>query len=255
MADTPRFGTFLKEAREKAGLTQAALALKCRLTGSYISLLESGKKPAPSDRVVRKLAAALSLPPEAALEVAHVDRAPEDLRLTIESLRRQAALEQEMRERTAEALFPLSTWSLGPVLPAGRARRGVPPTLGAEVVHALDRLMEMARHATDFGQVRDESRRVLASLPPEERRRVLAAVPALIESAGKGSGLRLVPAPEPGLPPDIRPGDTLVLDPHLEPAPGDTVLAGEPGKPAVLRWEKGGGAVAGVVIEVRKRLK
>ena len=36
------FAGFLRGAREKAGLTQAALAGKCGLTGSYISLLESG---------------------------------------------------------------------------------------------------------------------------------------------------------------------------------------------------------------------
>src|SRR5690349_13401530 len=99
MATSSTFAEFLRSGRERAGLTQAALAEKCGLTGSYISLLESGKKPAPSDRVVKRLASVLSLDAGAALEVAHLERAPEDIRRTLERLRKQALREQELRER------------------------------------------------------------------------------------------------------------------------------------------------------------
>ena len=122
MAALETFSDYLRKAREKSGLTQAALAGRCRLTGSYISLLESGKKPAPSDGVVKRLAAALSLAADEALQIAHLDRAPEDLRRALDRLRTQAAREREMRERTAEALFPFSLWNLVPgPSPAARA--------------------------------------------------------------------------------------------------------------------------------------
>ena len=108
MAAHPTFAEFLRAAREKAGITQAALAARCRLTGSYISLLESGRKPAPSDRVVKHLAEALDLPAGSALEVAHLDRAPEDLRRALDRLRKDAVRHQEWGERFAEEVFPVS---------------------------------------------------------------------------------------------------------------------------------------------------
>jgi transcriptional regulator with XRE-family HTH domain len=255
MSAPTTFADFLRAAREKAGLTQAALASKCRLTGSYISLLESGKKPAPSDRVVKRLAGALSLPPEEALEVAHFDRAPEDLRRALERLRRQAAREQSLRERTAEAVFPFSVWNLMPLGLPGRGRGGALPSLEAEIVHAIDHLVEMARTAPDLSALREESRRVLESLPPEKRRKILDAVPVLLDGAGEEGGRRLVPAPGPGLPPDILPGDVLVLDPSRVPEPGDVVFAAGTEGPSLSRWVAGGSPGAAVVVEVRRRMK
>lgn len=255
MAAHTTFAEFLRSAREKAGLTQAALASRCGLTGSYISLLESGRKPAPSDRVVKDLAEALSLSPDTALEVAHFDRAPEDLRHALDRLRKQAARQQEMGERTAEAIFPLSIWNLVPGSLSERFRFGVGPNIEAEIVKAIEELVEAARTAPDLETLRTQSRRILDGLTPVRRRKILDAVPSLLEGAAGKEGRRLVPAPEPGLPPDIRPGDVLVVDPSLAPSPGDAVLAGGPGKTTLRRFEKGGGPVAGVVVEVRRRLK
>ncbi len=53
-----KFGETLKALREKAGVSQNQLGDKTGLTGSYFCMLESGKKPAPSDEVVKKIAAA-----------------------------------------------------------------------------------------------------------------------------------------------------------------------------------------------------
>ncbi|SRR5258706_2062917 len=255
MAAAPTFSDFLRVAREKSGLTQATLAEKCRLTGSYISLLESGKKPAPSDKVVRRLAVALGQDPEEALQVAHLDRAPDDLRKALDRLRSQAARERDLRERTAEALFPLSIWNLLPSTLPGRTRPAGGHSLDTDIVEAIDHLWDIARNAPDFSSLQAETRRLLGKLPPERRRRFLDAVPALVDGAAVEGGLRFVAAPEPGLPPDIRPGDTLVVDRTLSPAPGDPILAeGEKG-PALLRWQPGMKGVMGVVVEVRKRLR
>ncbi len=255
MADAPSFADLLRVAREKSGQTQATLAEKCRLTGSYISLLESGKKPAPSDRVVRRLAAALGLDVEEALQVAHLDRAPEDLRRALDRLRSQAAREKDLRERTAEALFPLSIWNLLPSTLPRRARNAVGPNLDTDIVEAIDHLWAVARSTPDFSSLQAETRRLLGRLPVERRRRFLDAVPALVDGAAVEGGLRFLAAPEPGLPPEIRPGDTLVVDRTLVPAAGDAVLVEEAGKVLVLRWEPGAKGVLGVVVEVRKRMR
>jgi transcriptional regulator with XRE-family HTH domain len=255
MADTPRFADYLKEARARAGLTQAGLAARCRLTGSYVSLLESGRKPSPSDPVVRRLAAALGLDEAGALQVAHLDRAPEELRRTVERLRRQARRERELRERTTEALFPFSLWSLVPPHLPGRVRTAAAGGLDAALGDALDRLASLAAASPDLAALKDASRKFLEDLPADQRRRVLAAVPDLAAGHPAAGGLLLVPAPPPGLPPRILPGDSLVVDPALAPGEGDLVLRGEGESAAVLPYEPGGPPVRGVVVEVRRRLR
>jgi len=255
MAVAVRFAQFLKDAREKAGMTQAILAEKCGLTGSYISLLESGKKPAPSDRVVRRLATVLGLRVEVVLQVAQFDRAPEELRRTVERLRKQAVLERAMRERTAEALFPFSIWNLVPGPLTRRARAAVGPSVGAEIVEAIDHMIDLARGCVDLATFHRESRKVLDSLPEEKRRRILEATPVLAAGAAAAGAPRLVPAPEPGLPPEVLPGDMLSVDASLAPAEGDVVLVEEGGRPALRRFAPGTSGVKGVVVEVRRRLR
>jgi transcriptional regulator with XRE-family HTH domain len=255
MAALESFADYLRKAREKSGQTQAALAARCRLTGSYISLLESGKKPAPSDGVVKRLAAALSLAAEEALQIAHLDRAPEDLRRALDRLRTQAARERDLRERTAEVLFPFSLWNLVPGPLSRRARAAVGPNPDVDIVEAIDHLFDLARRAKDIATLQKETRLLLARLPADRRRRMLDAVPGLVENAAAEGGPRFVTAPEPGLPPEIRPGDTLVVDPALAPAAGNTVLVQEGEGVALRKWEAGVEKVVGVVVEVRRRMR
>lgn len=250
-----QFAVHLRRAREKAGLTQAALAARCGLTGSYISLMESGKKPAPSDRVVRRIATVLSLDPEETLQVAHLDRAPQELRRAVERLRREAAQERALRERTAEALFPLTLWNFLPE-DAPPAPHAPPlPSVGATVVGAIEKLLGIARTSPDLATLRKETRRVLGGLPEKERRRVLDAVPAIAERAAAAPATRVVPAPGEGLPPEILPGDRLVVARGEYPAEGSIVLVEGPGGPSVRRWTPGLAGVAGVVVEVRRPLR
>lgn len=249
------FAAYLREARERSGLTQAALAEQCHLTGSYISLLESGKKPAPSDRVVRRLAAALSLDEKEALHRAHLDRAPDELRRSVELLHRQAALEKQMRERTAEALFPTSLWLLQPASLPHRVGEHRPQSIGASIVEVIDRLLGLARSSPDLPTFESRTREVLASLPEEERRRVIEAGPGLVQRSAEAPASRLLPAPGEGFPPEVLPGDTIVVRGDAAPAAGDLVFVEEEGGPRLRRFEPGLEGVTGVVVEVRRPLR
>ncbi len=205
--------------------------------------------------MVKKLAGALSLDPGAALEVSHFDRAPEDLRRALDRLRKEAVRQREIGERAAEEILPFSFWNLVPDSLAERLRFGSGGDLDPDLVQAIDRLAEAARTAPDLHALRAESRRILDGLSPVRRRKILEAAPLLLEDAGAPGGRRLVPAPGPGLPPAILPGDVLVVDASVAPAAGDVVLAGDPGKAVLRRFEPGSGPVAGVVVEVRRRMK
>lgn len=79
------FAQLLRLHREKAGLKQSDLALKVGVTGPYISLLESGKRPPPADEVTRLIEKALHLPAKTLLRVAHLARTPEDVLVAFET--------------------------------------------------------------------------------------------------------------------------------------------------------------------------
>lgn len=51
----------LKAKREAAGLSQVALAEKAKVTGEYISMLESGARKNPSLPTLKRLAKALGV--------------------------------------------------------------------------------------------------------------------------------------------------------------------------------------------------
>lgn len=53
------FGINLRERRERARLTQDALAIMCQVSKSYISSLESGARANPSEAIARRFANAL----------------------------------------------------------------------------------------------------------------------------------------------------------------------------------------------------
>ena len=89
MASPNDFADALKKARTAAGLSQAQLAAKAGLTGSYVCLLELRRRPPPSAEVVVSLARALSLDPGELQERADLDRAPEPLRKRIAGLARE----------------------------------------------------------------------------------------------------------------------------------------------------------------------
>jgi transcriptional regulator with XRE-family HTH domain len=239
------FSGRLLAARRRAGLTQAALAERCGLTGPYISLLESGRKPAPSDEVVRRLATVLGEDRASLLETAHLDRAPEDLRRTVRHLRRQAELERERRHAGS---------------PKGRdpgvAARGEGSPAQAEgLLAGIVRLLGV--HAEDPGDprvAREDARRALRSLPAADLARILEQFAALAPSPPSAAPWH--PAPPGPLPDPVRPGDLLRLDAEASPRPGDLVLLRRDGATALERFGEGAdpGEVLGVVVELRRLL-
>jgi transcriptional regulator with XRE-family HTH domain len=55
------FGRILKESRKRAGLSQEALALECKIDRTYISLLERGKRQ-PTLNMLFKISKVLNVP-------------------------------------------------------------------------------------------------------------------------------------------------------------------------------------------------
>lgn len=74
------FSEKLKTERQRAGLKQVELGNKIGVTGPYISLLESGKRPPPADSVTLRIERALKITPKSLLRIAHIARTPDDIR-------------------------------------------------------------------------------------------------------------------------------------------------------------------------------
>lgn len=55
------FGNLLREARKRAGLSQAALASKCRITQSYLNRLETSTVEPPGRDLCRRIANAIKM--------------------------------------------------------------------------------------------------------------------------------------------------------------------------------------------------
>jgi len=248
------FASLLVNARERLGITQAQLAVSAGLTPSYVCLLESGKKPPPSDRVCERLAEVLGVPARQLLEVAHLQRSPTTVQKRVRTLRGRLTREQRSRQRVLESLlspFLFSStpswiegameWIGGSALRKRRLR---------EVLAALGR-----RHqdrATAVSRLVDE-------LPERDRRLLLEALPRILSDRVP---VRPVPPVFYSLPPaeetpkspfllvwtgaalmkgDIRDGDQLLVDPGLAPRPDDLLLLrGPDGAPRLRRLDRNG---------------
>jgi len=103
---TLSFAGALRNYRQEAGLKQSELAEKAGVTGPYVSLLESGKRPPPADAVTRRIERALDLSSGTLLRLSHIARTPEDIRRVtdIERLYAEGALERSaVRRETSSA--------------------------------------------------------------------------------------------------------------------------------------------------------
>ena len=75
--DNPSFGFKIKEARKSAGLSQRELADRIDIDYGYLSKIERGKVPPPSEKIILKIAGILNLDTDELLVLA--DRPPSDL--------------------------------------------------------------------------------------------------------------------------------------------------------------------------------
>lgn len=64
------FGSYLRAARTRRGLTVRQLSIYSRVSSTYISQLERGRKRRPSPAVLRKMASGLRVPYEEILAAA-----------------------------------------------------------------------------------------------------------------------------------------------------------------------------------------
>jgi len=69
-----RFGDKLRELRQQAGMTQWQIAERTGVSNTYISALESGRKPAPPHAVVTALAACLEVKEKTLWDLAQRER-------------------------------------------------------------------------------------------------------------------------------------------------------------------------------------
>ncbi|HUV38939.1 MAG TPA: S24 family peptidase [Planctomycetota bacterium] len=97
------FGRALRDYREQAALKQTELAGRIGVSGPYVSLLESGKRPPPADVVTRRLESALGLSTGTLLRLAHIARTPEDIRQATELDRLYAEGRLEKSEASGRA--------------------------------------------------------------------------------------------------------------------------------------------------------
>jgi transcriptional regulator with XRE-family HTH domain len=252
------FATLLIARRKEAGLSQTQLAQAAALTPSYVSFLESRKKPPPSDGVCRRLAAALGIGENRLLEAAHLERTPPTIRKRVAAIERRLQRERRTWEGFLDSLLsPIGDLRADPAsalasVPAAgdRARK--------------DRLREtLAALGRRYADRERELRRLLDVLPPSARGRLLEALPRILRGAAgeleepsevpvfpllfapldrsKAKGSYFLEAAEENLGGTVRKGDRLLVDPSLAPRSGDLlVLRGEAGA-LFRRLESSGG--------------
>ena len=265
------FASYLKRAREKAGLSQKALAAKIEMTGSYISQLESGARRAPRPKVITRICKALSISERRLQELAALERSPAPIRKKLQRADRERGKVRRSRDRLlVTTLFHMA-----------RGPRAIDP-LGAmtdipqEQRALLGKLVGKARRVKSLEEAEAQTEEVLADAADEDREilaRVLPGVLATGDGSGKPPPRRMVEvydnvdrngapvdaiAIDPRLGssdaflfrvadddahPRIEAGDLLLLDPAVEPRGGDTVVLTHESRAVVRTWHRQGGRI------------
>lgn len=106
VAGVGRFGELVRERRKARRLTQEDVAAEAGIRAAYLSRIERGQVPPPSDRVCRRLERVLGFEPGELLKLAHLERLPTDMRQLVvfqEELRRaELWLQEELHRRSRE---------------------------------------------------------------------------------------------------------------------------------------------------------
>jgi transcriptional regulator with XRE-family HTH domain len=204
------FADELKRARLAAGLSQADLGDKAGLTGSYVCMLELGRKPAPSADVVGALARALGVDEARLQEIAALERTPEPVRKRVLRLVR----ERGRVRRSRDALIATTIFHM-------TRRPGFLPDLVADALGLPDdhRLI-LGRLAGRVGKVKSaaeaasRSGEILGEVPARDRDALVRVLPSMLTSS--------VPAATP------RPAEAPVEAPEPRPWRAVPVLAEPP---------------------------
>lgn len=170
------FATLLKRARKRAGLTQEALAKSAGLTGSYISMIESARKPAPRAPVITRLCKALGIREKHFQDAAALERAPDPIRKRLEKVERDEQTAKRRRDRLlSSTLFHLA--KRGPVSASGAFLDLSPAQRGL-----LGRLLGRARRASTAEEAEKKSRELLEEANAKERDLLARVLPAALAS-------------------------------------------------------------------------
>ena len=272
-------GTFaetLKEARRKAGLSQNALGRRAGLTGSYVCLLESRRRPPPTPRVVRALCRVLAIDDGPLQEAAALERAPDPVRRRIERMTRERGRVQRTRDR----LLTTTLYHL-----AQRPRTIEPMgdflELPTGLQSLLGRMVGRVRTARTLKDAEAQSEEILEEASPRERDVLARILPAVLTASGSredeprpaahapasvplhadlaraGEPLALLPLPpEEARPgrffwraatddghPRIEAGDLLLVAPDRAPREGDFVVLRHEGRDRVGTYGRRGDEV------------
>ena len=171
------FAKALRQARLKAGLSQAELGARVGLTGSYISQLEAGHRRPLIGRRIDALCKALGIACAPLQEAAELERSSPNVRKKIEAVHRDRGRLQRVRDR----LLLSSAWIAsrqGGVQALDRI-----PDLPDEQRRLAQRLFGKFRGVDGFASVEREAERILAGIKPGQRDALLRLTARLLEQA------------------------------------------------------------------------
>ena len=176
------FARALKAARKAAGLTQTELGRLAGLTGSYISMLEKGRRKPPAEVRIRRLCSALKVPAGPMLEAAALERAPH-LRRRVERARREGGAVRKERDRLLTTSLYHIAHRPGP-LNAMSSFLDLSP--GERTL--MGRLFGRLRRIPSPSEAARRSDEVLDEVPSEARRRLARSLPDLLGNEAAGDG-------------------------------------------------------------------
>jgi len=268
------FAAALKRSRQRAGLSQKALAAKIAMTGSYISQLESGARRAPRPKVITRICKALGISERRLQDLAALERSPPPIRKRLERANRERGHVRRTRDRLlVTTLFHMAR---GPrVVDPMAAFLGLPP----EQRLLAGRLLGRARQVRSLEEVEKDPDDLLAEAGDDERDLLARVLPGVLAGAApdgpaaSSPARRRVPvfadstragAVEDSLEldarlgsatayfirvaddeahPRVEAGDLLLLDPERTPHGGDTVVVHRDGRDLVRTWHEQGGRI------------
>lgn len=101
MENNQKFGALLRELRKKAGMTLRELAEKVDVNFTYLSKIENGALPPPSEKVIRKLAEVLNCDTDELLTLGGI--VPTDLAEILKDRQTREKLRADLNKREAKA--------------------------------------------------------------------------------------------------------------------------------------------------------
>ncbi len=209
------FATELKRARLAAGLSQAELGDLAGLTGSYLSLLESRRKPPPREDLVAALAKTLRIDERRLQELAAMERTPEPVRQRVIRL----VEDRIRRRRSRDRLLTTSLFHM--TRRPGFLPDYVADMLGLPEDHRilLGQLTRRVRDVPDARSAERKSNDLLKEVSGRQRDELLRVLPRLLDTSLPAHPATAPSAPIGNAAADDRPWRRVLV--FATPPPGD----------------------------------